>query len=53
MDSAVGFITRVRVINGDFETRFSEAQSKSRDRFSGSGRPPHSVPVHFFRPVRH
>jgi len=38
--------------NGDFETRFSAVQSKPKDRFSGFSRPPHSVTVHFHRPVR-
>ncbi len=39
-------------VNGDFETRSSEAQSKSEDRFSGFRRPPHRVPAIFERPVR-
>jgi len=50
MGSAVGFMAQ-GAVNGDFETRPS-SQSKSRDRFSGSGRPAHRVPAHFSRPVR-
>jgi len=47
--SAVGF-TGQRPVNGDFETRFSEAQSEPKDRPTGFRRPAHSVPAYFEPP---
>jgi len=45
MSPVVGFTERSGV-NGDFETRFSEAQNKSRDRSSALGVLPTA-----FRPI--